>query len=313
MKLFLLSSLLFLSSALAVAGPVGLATTNTEIYQVALGGGPSTLFATGLTSARNLTLGPDGSVYVADFGSGKVEKYSSSGAYQGAFISGLSGPYDLQWHGGDLYVSQWTAGVITRYNSSGSSLGTFIDNTHLGNAGDFFWGPDGKLYVSSTGTDAGKSHRIQRYLADGTFDQTFADLTGLNFYNPNTGQTIATPRDALFVGSYMYVADSAGATGAIGTGSGNIYRFDATTGAYVDTFVNNSGNTKGLFYSGSTLYASQTGNNGIQGYNPSPSTFDALNSVNYFVEAQSTPEPTTILLSAAGIAALALVRRKRVA
>src|SRR4051812_36566303 len=95
-------------ATMATASPLMLVTTTNTVFKVDTAGNAAP-FATGLTNARGLTIGPDGVLYVADYGAGNVKTFdATTGAAIGTFGSGFTNPYDIEFQGGTAYVSDWT-------------------------------------------------------------------------------------------------------------------------------------------------------------------------------------------------------------
>lgn len=151
---------------------------------------------------------PGGSVYVADTGNARVQKFTAEGAFLTQWGSGGQGPGQFGnasdvavGPDGSVYVADTsnhriqrftTDGVfVSQWGTNGSLDGQF--NAPLGVAA----GPDGSVYVADTG-----NNRIQRFLADGTFRTSFGSAGGGN------GQ-FSTPR-GIAVGpeGTVYVVDA---------------------------------------------------------------------------------------------------------
>jgi outer membrane protein assembly factor BamB len=215
----------------------------------------------GLQNAEGLAFLPDGSLLVASYGSGQILRYDgTSGSFIGAFAT-VGGPTGMLIHNGEVFVSSFSTGRINRYDATGGFLGTFATTPQ---AHGMVFGPDGHLYVH-TGTD------IERF--DGTSGAplgAFASGNGLNFaagltfgpdgdlyatayqeypnnlvlqfdgttggfinnfiddsFPPTTppGDPVQLAHGLIFRDGYLYVA-----------GGGEVRRYDAGTGAFVDRF-----------------------------------------------------------------------------
>jgi DNA-binding beta-propeller fold protein YncE len=99
----------------------------------------------GLSSARGVTFGPDGDLYVASFGTSEVLRYDgTTGTFLNAFVSagsgGLSLPRDLVFGpDSNLYVSSYGSGSILRYNgATGAFMDTFVSSGSGGLGGPTF-------------------------------------------------------------------------------------------------------------------------------------------------------------------------------
>jgi DNA-binding beta-propeller fold protein YncE len=121
----------------------------------------------GLTNAKGLAFGPDGNFYVASAGTNQVLRYNgNTGAFIDAFVAagsgGLSIPSGIAFGPdtnndgvSDLYVtSNGTNQVLEYSGKDGSFLGVFVaaGSGGLNGPHDMHFGPDGNLYVVSSGT-----------------------------------------------------------------------------------------------------------------------------------------------------------------
>jgi streptogramin lyase len=96
--------------------------------------------------ARYIAVDGDGSIYVADYQGGRVQRFDSSGKYQSqwrvgdsqTFISGMSAN-----HAGDVYVAYDT--VIGRYNGKTGKLISTLQSPNGGEFGDLYATADGHL------------------------------------------------------------------------------------------------------------------------------------------------------------------------
>ncbi|SRR5579883_1601399 len=133
--------------------------------------------AGGLRAPDDLTIGPDGNVYVSSGGDSglnlfdasypqdsAVLRYSPTGQFLGVAASGggLIRPYGNAFGpDGNLYVSSFRTNQILRYDgTTGAFLGVFAsDNNHglgslngLNGPNGLLFAPDGSLYVATEGT-----------------------------------------------------------------------------------------------------------------------------------------------------------------
>jgi sugar lactone lactonase YvrE len=121
----------------------------------------------GLSNAQGLTFGPDGNFYVASAATNQVLRYNGqTGAFIDAFVAagsgGLSVPSGIAFgldtnNDGvsDLYVaSNGTNQVLAYSGKDGLFLGVFVaaGSGGLNGPHDMHFGPDGNLYVVSSGT-----------------------------------------------------------------------------------------------------------------------------------------------------------------
>lgn len=172
----------------------------------------------------------DGSVYVADNGNGRIQKFSAAGGYVGQLggDQGLSMPRGVAVDpvSGDVYVADSDNNRVLRFDDAGV-LQSQIGAPGGGSGDGDFLSPT-RVSVDSTGRlyvlDADNG-RVQRFAADGAFDEVFA--TGA--YNAPTDLTVDPADD------HVYIA----ASNADFTGQG-ILEFDAN-GAGVDAHAMDAG------------------------------------------------------------------------
>jgi len=187
-----------------------------------------------LDGALGMTLGDDGAVYVASEEANSVLRFDgASGDFIDVFIGddprtqvdetgGLQGPGAVLFGpDGALYVSSFDGDAVLRYDGA---TGEFIDVFVAEGAGGLngpdagmVFGSDGALYVPSYYSD-----QVLR------FDGITGDTLGA--FTPDDG-SIKRPRTLLFVGEHLLVTSE---------GSGEVVRYSAESGAYVDALVPNS-------------------------------------------------------------------------
>jgi sugar lactone lactonase YvrE len=111
-------------------------------------------FAT-VDDPRQLNFGPDGNLYVASAASNSILRFDgTTGAALGTFASGggLDGPISFTFGvDGNLYVGSERNDRIKRYDGqTGAFMGDFV-TIGLSRPHDLAFGPDGDLYVTTSG------------------------------------------------------------------------------------------------------------------------------------------------------------------
>ncbi len=170
-----------------------------------------TLYASGLSSARSMALGPRGDVFVGSWSAGTVSVLlNRSGGARAprvvTLLSGLTVPHGVAYHNGRLYVAEEGRVTSYSYNATTVRLGdarTVVSSLPTGGrhvTRTVAFGPDGGLYVSVGSScnecvDAPGRAVIMRYAADGSGGQIYArglrNPVGLA-WQPGTGRLWAT-------------------------------------------------------------------------------------------------------------------------
>ena len=172
----------------------------------------------GLVASYDLTVGPDGHLYIASFSTDEVLRYNgATGDFIDIFASegALDGPRDLTFGpDGNLYVNSSETDKVLRYDGqTGDFIDVFASEGGLDSPEAVTFGPDGNLYVSD-----GFFGKILRYDGQtGDFIDVFASDDG--FYSPD-GFTFG-PDGNLYVTELF----------------NRVLRFDGQTGDFIDVFV----------------------------------------------------------------------------
>src|SRR5882672_10201860 len=158
-------------------------------------------------------VGPDGTIYVADYFGGKIFRYSASGTDLGLFASTPLVQADFMAFDarGNLYVTDASLGVVHRISPTGVDLGDFVDG--FSSPAGIAFDAEGNLYVASV-----TSSIIEKYSPSGADLGTFASI-GLG--------------DASIFGIAF---DAAGNLYVANYAEGNIHRF-SPAGADLGVFV----------------------------------------------------------------------------
>jgi DNA-binding beta-propeller fold protein YncE len=237
----------------------------------------------GLSSPKDLVLGPDGNIYVSSSGTNSVISYNPSGQLIGTFVAagsgGLSSPFGLAFGpDGNLYVASYGPGggtnAIYEYSgSTGAFLSTFVaaGSGGLVQPSSLVFGPDGNLYVSDQG---GQS--VDRFVGPTGSNPgsplPSAGQSGATFVTPASGG-LTGPRELIFgPDGNLYVDSVSGPSPGYQFPSNynlGVLEFNGTTGAFIKTFVG-SGTTgvqsaRGLaFDQDGRLYVGDWGTGGIR-------------------------------------------------
>lgn len=187
----------------------------------------------GLVAPSAVVFGPDGDLYVASFSGDSVLRYDGrTGAFDSVFVQpadgGLNGPDAgmVFGTGGDLYVpSYWNHRVKRFDGQSGAFVSDFLEPSPSGlrNPRTVLFAGDGFVYATSEGTD-----EVLQFDAV-TGDFVAALVTDDPATTPDETGGLSGPTGmAIGPDGLLYVAS---------IGTGEVKRYDFTTGAFVDTFV----------------------------------------------------------------------------
>ncbi|MFO0809261.1 MAG: Calx-beta domain-containing protein [Gemmataceae bacterium] len=209
-------------------------STMTEI------GSPSAFVSAGsggLDMPQAIALGPDGNVYVT-CNNGAVRRYNgSTGAYISTFVAqgsgGLSGTtvFGLAFGpDGNLYVASPATSQVLEYNGgTGAFIRAFVaaGSGGLNTPSGVTFGPDGNLYVSSRNTNAVLRYQGPLAASPGS-PLPASGQSGATFVSPFSGGLTQPLLSAFGPDGNFYVG---------GGQTSGLLRFDANTGAFLNTFV----------------------------------------------------------------------------
>jgi sugar lactone lactonase YvrE len=225
----------------------------------------------GLSSPKDLTLGPDGNLYVANGDSSILRYNASTGSLIGTFVAagsgGLNNPYGLTFGpDGSLYVSsRGTDNAIRCYNgTTGAFIDAFVPTgaDGLSQPAGITFGADGNLYVVSNGTSS--VLRFEGPLGSSPGSPLPASgQTGATFVAIGSGG-LAAPADLIFgPDGNLYVSSQS-------TDSA-VLKFDGNAGSFISTDVTPGEGglvtPRGLaFDQDNRLYVADIGSNAIHRY-----------------------------------------------
>ena len=258
-----------------------------------------------LNGAQGLAYGANGAtLYVASSNLNQIVRYNGvNGTFSDLVVAsgsgGLMQPYGLILRNNDIFVASYGTNSIKHYNTSGAYLGDFVTSGLGGllKPTSLAFGPDGQLYVASSGND-----KVLKYDgATGAFVGTFiaSGSGGLD-----------RPIDVKFGSdNNLYVSSSL---------TNSVLKYDGATGAFVSTFVAGGGaadlqNPWGLGFNGGNLYVASRDTNLVKRFDAATGTFlgnfaQPLAPSAGFITFSTAPEPATIGLLAVG---LLMLRRRR--
>jgi len=175
----------------------------------------------GMEQPEGLAFGSGGDLFVSDIYNDRILKFDgSSGNPLGTFVpngsNGLDDPYGLVFgQDGNLYVAAYLTGLMTFDGQTGDFLSLIANGYQLDDPRGMTEDLGGNLYFSDNAQD-----KIQRYDSqNGCFIDHFVSSSPSPTFNP---------RDLVFgPDGNLYVVSSID----------GIYRFDGTTGGYIDLFV----------------------------------------------------------------------------
>jgi len=141
-------------------------------------------FATVSGGPTRMEIGPDGSIYVLQWGGdGLVLRYDTNGTLLGAFTSvGVTQSIGIEWDDDNsIYVSSYGGGTVRKFDASGQDLGLFITSELTGPT-NIKTDSNGDFLVLDW-TDG----NIERFDSQGnhldTFITNISQAEGIAFYN----------------------------------------------------------------------------------------------------------------------------------
>ncbi|MEO6847421.1 MAG: SBBP repeat-containing protein, partial [Chthoniobacterales bacterium] len=178
-------------------GIIGQYTNNSFVRQI----------TTGLNDPRGIAVDGSGNVYVANYGSGTIGKYTANLVLvSSSFVTGLSNPEGLAIDAsGNIYVSSLSGNTISKYDSSGSLIVGF-SITGLDAPSTIALDGTGNLFVSNSGSGVvGKYNTATGATINASFITGISGLTAVTVSTP-----IAVPEPSsvalLCIGGLAFLA-----------------------------------------------------------------------------------------------------------
>jgi sugar lactone lactonase YvrE len=203
----------------------------------------------------------------------------NTGAFLSLFASGggLTGPRGVLFGpDSNLYVVSGDSNYgVVRFDGKGKFIDDFVNSGgELRSPRCIIFGPDGNLYVGS------KTNSVVRYSSvDGSFMDFFVDVGSGGLIGPRG--LVFGPDGNLYVSSYN---------------TGQVLRYDGTTGVFIDVFASGGGlaNPQGLtFGPDGNLYVAKA--------DPSPPTILRYDATGQFLDVFVPPETNGGLLDPNGL------------
>lgn len=166
-----------------------LVATGNAGNQLYLNDGETEQFVSVAGNPVSIIQGPDGYLYVSNFGSHDIDRYDPvTGGFVDRFVietlGGLQSPSRMAFGpDGTLYVSSFGSDQVLRYGSDGRSLGVLIDG--LNNPDGLTFDRNGDLYVSEQST--GNIYRYNAITGEQIGAGPFASFGKATFISLQTG------------------------------------------------------------------------------------------------------------------------------
>ena len=219
------------------------------------------------------------SLFVTNFGNGKIGAYTTSGAVVNAsLVSGLSQPVGIAVSGSNIYVTEKFNGTIGSYNTTSGA----VVNANLvsGLNNPFGIAVSGSnIYVvneqnGTIGAYTTSGAVVNARLVSGLNNPSGIAVSGSNIYvvNGRNGTSSEVVNASLVSGlnNPSGIADSGSNIYATNSGNGTIGVYNTTNGAVVNaSLVSGLNNPSGIAVSGSNIYVTELFNGTIGVYTTS--------------------------------------------
>ena len=128
-------------------------------------------FVSGLGGPTRIDIGPDSLLYVLQWNSGGVNRYTLDGTFVDNFTTPIFHAIGMDWDGqGNLYVSSFnngSNGFVKKFDLAGQDQGFFI-NSNLTGPTDIWFDRSGNLLVNDW-----SGSTVQKFGRDGSYEGTF--------------------------------------------------------------------------------------------------------------------------------------------
>ncbi|GAB5401189.1 MAG: hypothetical protein Aureis2KO_27740 [Aureisphaera sp.] len=135
-----------------------------------------------LTSPSKIEWGPDGNLYVTQWGTtqetSKIVSFSSDGTFLGPFTPSAPQGLGITWDGDDfLYISLFGitpgTGTVRKFDTNGNAAGIFVDSVILESPASIWFDGNGDFFVQDYSTG-----KVLRFDSNGDYiDDFIVDLT----------------------------------------------------------------------------------------------------------------------------------------
>lgn len=243
--------------------------------------------AAGTTPVHAMQVGQE--IWISEQVGDKISRYDAAGSSLGTISGGLDNVRGMGLIGGTVYVTNSgtangaSGNSVRSYDTSGNFLSFFATPNAPSPFGILDY-QGGMLVSSSTATDD-----VHKYSLGGIALGTFHNSTSLNF---------AEQMDYAINGDILIA----------GFSSNNITRHDAATGALLSSFTASGARGVHQLGNGNILWSSGTG---VFIWDGASSTQIYTGSGRYIDLYTPVPEPATLIVIGAGVAALARKRRSK--
>jgi streptogramin lyase len=100
-----------------------------------------------LSNTGGITIGPDGNLYIADYGNNRVEVFSLDGKYLRQWPTPVKNAVDIAVDGKGNIFTTHEAGEMVEYDPNGKPI-SIMDKLGLDGGGGMVINSDGLLYVT---------------------------------------------------------------------------------------------------------------------------------------------------------------------